>query len=560
MKKLFYASIAVFFLLAFNATRSGAQYTITGNSIYHNCTGESYLVVTSAIGSVPGMTLQTYFGDGSNTVSLADSSPIYIYHSYLLSGVYTVKHVLIYSGVRMDSVTLSDTANVCHFVPLIPYLDNNTNCVDDLGDNNIVSPYTVKIDSAGVPVDTITATSIYYITPAGTPTGTVYSFTVLTPPTGTVVSCPLSGVVTYTVGVSTGSLYVGLNCSSTTGFDIGESVTVGGPGRHMSNVDIIVSNAYCTAHSGTLTLTFSPKYNFSYGTPTPTSVVGNVLTYNIPAISSLAPVMIHAHFDVPSTWLIPGDTIQSSYVLTPTTGDLDPSNNTVIRVDTVKSSYDPNEKSVTPEGVIAPGTTLKYTIQFENTGNAPAANIHIMDTLSGNLDPKTFKLVNASANVFTTIDHVGGLYILKFDFPNINLPDSAHGQNDGTVTFTMKAKMGLSAGTVIPNHAGIYFDDNDVVITNTVQNVIGSPTQTAVMSNKPQVAVYPNPVTDILTVNTDAGLYNFISITNMVGQSMISVPVTTPSTRVNVQQLPAGIYYLALKGAHGVKVEKFEKL
>jgi uncharacterized repeat protein (TIGR01451 family) len=560
MKKTIYLSLCALFAVMLSATSSKAQYTITGNSITHYCVSEYYTVTTSAPGWTSGMTLQTYFGDGTSTINPADSSPVYFSHTYDMSGVYTVKHVLIYSGVRMDSVTVSDTANVCKYIPVTAYLDNNSNCIDDLGDLDLMNPYTVEVDSAGVPVETITATNIFYITAVGVPTGTVYTFRVLTPPTGLVTTCPLSGVSTYTIGTTTGPVYFGFECATTTGFDIRETVHVGGPGRHMADVNMILDNAFCTAHAGTLTLTFSPKYNFTYSVPAPTSVVGNVVTYNFPALSLEAPIMLHAHFDVPSVWLVPGDTIHSSYVLTPTTGDLDPSNNTITRIDTVVSSYDPNEKSVSPKGIVSPGTTLTYTIQFENTGNAPAKNIHIQDTLSPNVDPTTFKLVKSSAAVTTTLAHVGGLYILKFDFANINLPDSTHhGECDGLVIFTIKAKSGLPAGTVINNEAGIYFDDNEVVMTNKVQNVIGIPTSVAVMTNTSNVNVYPNPVSDELTVKVDNGNYSTLSISNTVGQVVLNQSFSTTQTKVNVKTLAPGIYYITLRGESGVKVQKFEK-
>ena len=57
--------------------------------------------------------------------------------------------------------------------------------------------------------------------------------------------------------------------------------------------------------------------------------------------------------------------------------------------------FDPNEKEVddvtlTP-GELAAGKYLEYTIHFQNTGNAPASFIRVIDTLSANLDASTFE-------------------------------------------------------------------------------------------------------------------------------------------------------------------------
>ncbi len=558
MKKTLYLGLCAFIFCSILAVRTNAQ-TIVGVYITHGCDTESYYAPMS--GYTPGNTLLTYFGDGTSETDPADSMAFFS-HAYATAGSYTMKCILINpSGAHIDSTTLTDDVAICSTLSLTPYLDNNSNCLYDAGDGAILTPLTVEIDSAGVPLDTITATGAYYSTAYGVPAGTVYAFKLLTPPAGVVVSCPGSGIVYDTAGVSHGTRLMGFVCGSSSGFDLSEIVNVGGPGRHMSDVDVELQNAFCTAQTGTLTMTFSPKYNFSYAYPVPSSVVGNVITWNIPAISATAPVDISAHFDVPGAWLIPGDTIQSSYVLTPITGDLNPANNTIVRVDTVTASYDPNEKSVMPHGAVTAGTNLDYKIVFENTGNAPAQNIHVQDTLSNDLDIHSFKLESATAQVFTTISKdAAGHNVLKFDFPNINLLDSSHhGQCQGMVTFTINTKAGLPGGTVIYNQAGIYFDDNEVVMTDSAQTEIGITTGVTTMTNASKVAVYPNPVNDQLTVKTD-GTYTSLTVTNTVGQLMMTQQINTAQTTVNVKGLPAGLYYLTLRGELGTKVVKFEKM
>jgi hypothetical protein len=131
------------------------------------------------------------------------------------------------------------------------------------------------------------------------------------------------------------------------------------------------------------------------------------------------------------------------------------------------------------------------------------------------------------------------------------------------VAFEINAKTGLAAGTTIDNRAGIYFDDNAVVMTNTVENKIGSTTGVTVMSNtSAAVEIYPNPVTDELTIKTGQNAYSTMNITNTMGQVIMMQQMTVNSvqTQVNVNALPAGIYYITLRGGSGVKVLKFEKI
>ena len=73
------------------------------------------------------------------------------------------------------------------------------------------------------------------------------------------------------------------------------------------------------------------------------------------------------------------------------------------------------------------------------------------------------------------------------------------------------------------------------------------------------VQVYPNPVADELIVQMEQGAYHTLSITNNIGQALITKDITAAQTRINIKALPAGIYYLLLQGTQGSKTEKFVK-
>lgn len=244
--------------------------------------------------------------------------------------------------------------------------------------------------------------------------------------------------------------------------------------------------------------------------------------------------------------------------MTPTTGDANPANNSVDRVDTVFNSYDPNNKSVTPSGDISAGTQLEYTIEFENDGNAPAQNIHILDTLSGNLDANMFKIVSSTAPVTnTSLYQASGSNILRFDLPGINLPDSSHhAQCTGMLIYTIKAKSALPTGTVITNRAGIYFDDNSVVMTNTTQNHVLLPQGVRPMGQD-MLPVYPNPVHDVLTI-AGSSAYQSARLINTMGQVILEKNLTG-TTIMEVSSVANGIYYLVLTGLEGTSTQKIVK-
>jgi uncharacterized repeat protein (TIGR01451 family) len=330
----------------------------------------------------------------------------------------------------------------------------------------------------------------------------------------------------------------------------------------MASGQILVDNYFCTPENATVTMNISPQYIFNSSTPLPTTTTTNTVTWDFTGLSSTQPThVIDYTLIIPTTtWLIPGDTIQTFYSITPEAGDVDTTNNNCEHIDTVRLSYDPNEMTVLPSGFILAGTKLQYTISFENTGNATASNIYVMDTLSDNVDLKSLRLLASSAAMNVTYLNWLGHNIVKFDFPNINLLDSTHhNQCDGTVMFNVNAFAGLANGTTILNHAGIFFDDNPVVMTNTVEDIIGIGSGVATVKNAPKAQIFPNPATDELSIITQQGDYKSFSISNLMGQVKLEQEINSTQTTINIQSLPTGVYYITLKGDHGTMVEKLVK-
>ena len=81
----------------------------------------------------------------------------------------------------------------------------------------------------------------------------------------------------------------------------------------------------------------------------------------------------------------------------------------------VVCGYDPNDKYAVPEGYseehfILPDGAIEYRIRFQNTGNAPAEDIVIVDQLDLDvLDLNTFEPLFASANFSYSGPKITGL-------------------------------------------------------------------------------------------------------------------------------------------------------
>lgn len=465
-----------------NVFNSISSHYITSSPSY-TCDGPNIGAITCGIGAATK--LKTYYGDGTyDSVILHSFSPDSSagaggFHAYNLPGTYTIKQVLYEGATVQDSVIDSFNYNYCRTLPVYFYFDANNNCVAD--DNSyLYHNVTTEVDSNGVAIDTIVTNSGFQYRALGV-SGTIYRFKVIGFDNGLQLSCPTSGIVYDTITAFTNTYvpkFIGFNCTTSSALNLGITSTSLTCGRHFASGSINVNNSNCTSVSAVVTMTFSPKYTFFSANPAPFSVVGNTVTWHISSLTTYSSSSnwpaINYSLTVPGPWLIPGDTIYSSYKITPYAGDVDTSNNFTQKVDTVVSSYDPNRITVSPRGFVIPCTPLTYAIDFENTGNAPAHNIAVVDTLSDNVDPSTIRLISSTAPVTVAVVNFGGHTLVKFDFAGINLPDSSHHNAcDGQVVFSVKAKQGLTDGTNIFNRASIYFDDNLPVLTNTIGNTIG---------------------------------------------------------------------------------------
>jgi uncharacterized repeat protein (TIGR01451 family) len=243
--------------------------------------------------------------------------------------------------------------------------------------------------------------------------------------------------------------------------------------------------------------------------------------------------------------------------ITPSAGDLNPSNNVVYLCFPVTSSYDPNAISVSPQGAceehfVPKSAPLVYTIQFQNTGTSEAENVYILDSLSPYLDPTTISVKGHSHDLYTEL-LTGN--VLKFVFSNIHLPDSAtdEGGSHGWVTYEVMPTAGSPDGTTVYNQAGIYFDFNMPVFTNRVMNTLMDivppciPDAVIHPSDENKISIFPNPASETFTVSSSIPMSE-IKIVNTLGQVMMKADAgRQTSFSLGIGNLPSGIYHVTVK-------------
>ena len=116
------------------------------------------------------------------------------------------------------------------------------------------------------------------------------------------------------------------------------------------------------------------------------------------------------------------------------------------------------------QAAVLPDQTLVYTITCENEGSGTAYSVYIVDTLSAQLDETTLDLGGKG-------QYSAALRQVSWDIGDL-APKGAVGST-GEVTFTIKPRAGLPAGTEILNQAVVYFPSvPEVTPTNVVINTI----------------------------------------------------------------------------------------
>jgi hypothetical protein len=313
-----------------------------------------------------------------------------------------------------------------------------------------------------------------------------------------------------------------------------------------------------------LNVTFDPALTFINSNYAPSSQSPGTLTWNSGYLSGYGTRTYSLLLQIPNDPGLIGTTLSTAASVS-TLGEINVSNNTCTHSEMVLGAFDPNDKRArTSSGqsdalyVLQEDTSITYTIRFQNTGNAAAMDVLVIDTLPPTLDVSTFRYIAASHNCVPSIEEQG---VVKFNFPFIDLPDSGSNEvgSHGFVSFRIRPLEGVVLGTEIRNEVGIYFDQNPPVITEpsilTVENSTGISTSTA----SGQIQLWPNPVKDVLHLD---GLGGNVprTITLMSADGRVLRRVDAPiGNAVQVTELSTGIYFLRLVTADGECVLSFIK-
>jgi hypothetical protein len=286
--------------------------------------------------------------------------------------------------------------------------------------------------------------------------------------------------------------------------------------------------------------------------PNFTSQSGDTLIWTIPSLNFLESypiqLIVSSSVSAPLGW-----TVFCYTEISPINTDSIPSNNTFTLQDVFVGSYDPNDKQCLQGNSVHIDSLnsnfeLQYTIRFQNTGTYEAENVRIEDQLSSLLRWETLRIIDKSHAPMHYEINDGGL--LTFYFNNIQLPDSFANEpaSHGFVKYGIKTNASLNVGNVISNTAGIYFDFNEPVITNTVlteitDDVVAIELVDGVDAN--EIIVIPNPAQNSirLAFTKNDNEYSAYQIYDAFGRLVFSDALNSLDQTIQIQQLSQGMYF-----------------
>lgn len=228
-----------------------------------------------------------------------------------------------------------------------------------------------------------------------------------------------------------------------------------------------------------------------------------------------------------------------------------------IYCDQAIGSFDPNDKRGFPLGwkeehYIERNQELEYMIRFQNTGNDTAFLVVVRDSLSHLLDASTVR-PGASSHPYTFDLSDDG--VLTFRFKDILLPDSNVNEpaSHGYVQFRVQQQKDLPLGSRLENRAGIFFDFNEAVITNTAFHTIGERLLTFSVDRPSDLIglrITPNPVADDAIFQLQKPLPGadlHLSLFDATGHIVRDEMFAQPEHRFQRRGLLPGMYFFRIQ-------------
>jgi uncharacterized protein (DUF2141 family) len=358
--------------------------------------------------------------------------------------------------------------------------------------------------------------------------------------------------------------------------DLAVNVEAGNARPGFSSVTTLTYyNKGTTVLNGKVTLTLDNNVAYESSDVALTQRSGNLLTWSVVNLQPFESrnLMIFTKTSVSAP--LNGNVVYAYEGTLTGATDADATNSKGTATVAIRGSYDPNDITVDRREYIrkatdatTPNVPLAYTIRFQNTGNAEAIRVEVLDTIQEKLDLTAFEMVAAShkfeVQIVPDTNKVKRTYtVVKWIFDNINLPDSTSKEacSHGFVKYNIKnisAKTNYMKDSIL-NKAAIYFDFNAPVITNTATTKFSTLTVSGLEQYNLEFKAYPNPTNGIVNIELAHEADATIDIFNAVGQAVSRQILRGSNGTIDMSAFQTGFYIVKIKtqkGSGSVKIFK----
>lgn len=535
-----------------NAVMYVSPSVVTLNNVTPACEGEANGTMTVVLDGIAAslLNVQRIGGGYSQVHNPAWGVPYTI--TDLPAGDYDLISEIPGLCSHLYSGTVPQIPAPCGSLSGAVYNDADQDCVSDADEYGL--PYRVLTIAPG-PAYAITDQDGSYYSASG-----FGAFTLAQPLVEEAQLCPGTAPAPFNIDAGSPNVVLDLADSSFAPLDTRVSLwaSAARPGFSASVCGTFWNASTYPSGEVTLVLHYDPMLDPVAVSPTPTNLTSGTAEWALSGLDAFEFMHFQLQGTVPADISLLGTVI--TFLATASDGvqELDMVNNAAAQNVTITGSVDPNDKIArtsaghsSTQYFLDEDTYIDYTIRFQNTGTDTAFTVVVRDSLEVDLDPASLEILGASHAFVPSFENGR---TLVFTFENINLPDSSadHIASNGSVHFRLKPRIDIAIGDVLSNSAGIYFDFNDPVITNTSELVVELSTQVhkpacaeASTGNQEQLRVFPNPAGDIVRITlAGAGAIHELRLYSADGREVSRFSGTNAASGIDLSSLSAGAYVL----------------
>jgi len=437
----------------------------------------------------------------------------------------------------------------CGTVNGTAFADLNGDCIQD-GNEPGLPNRMITI----VPTGAFTFTNSQGAYTRGMPLG-AYAADIAAP--GYDTNCPASLPAPFTLTVPAPDAQLDLAMTYGSGPDAATylSATSHTPGFMALYYATAVNDGPIAMNDLTLSVAYDPMLSFVMSDSVLTAQSAGFVSWTIGTLPPFTTLDYRFVVQVPPDPGLIGTTLSAQCTISGAVPDADPSNDVFTLSTITIGAYDPNDKQARTSSdasaqhyLVPLDEHIDYTIRFQNTGTAPAQHVILIDTIAAEFDLGSFIYFGASHNAELSL--LPGR-VLRFDFPNIQLPDSASDPvgSNGYARFRLKPAIALP-GTLYRNAADIYFDFNPPIRTNTSELMAMEPMHVGGIASA-ALRLAPNPASGFLLIETPQVSLRSIELLDPLGRLVLRSTATSSAVRIDVSALPRGAYVVRAMDEQG---------